>query len=97
MKPPALHGVVRLHAYVSNTIIAAMSTIGINAGSLRGRIHQMVDGLTTKKNTHHAVLAIESGDRSYRRGTVTRFCSLSAPCNWQKTPPTPTIMAESGR
>ena len=43
-----------------------MSTSGIHAGDLDRRIQRMVDGLTERKTIHHAILAIERGDRSYQ-------------------------------
>ncbi len=38
-----------------------------NASSLDGRIQRMVDALTRKQTIHHAIFAIENGDRSYQR------------------------------
>ena len=49
-----------------------MSTSRINAGTLDRRIQQMVDALT-EKTIHHAIVAIESGNRSYQRVFVSGY------------------------
>ena len=67
---------VCLRAGTRKAIITAMSTnsiddaggdAGNDARDLDRRIQRMVDALTSKNNIHHAIVAIENGDRSYRR------------------------------
>ena len=63
-----------------------MSTSGINADNLDGRIRRMVDALTEKKTIHHAILAIESGDRSYQRVFVSGYAHADGTLMRPQTP-----------
>jgi len=63
-----------------------MSTSGIHAGDLDRRLQRMVDALTAKKTIHHAILAIERGDRSYRRVFVSGYANPDGPLMRPQTP-----------